>query len=1021
MVKSMSDAGRLIIRSLSLACPILLFLAFAGIKSYAQDRCGTVEYTRVLFEKNLIRDDERKFEKWLSQRKENIGSRINATATFKIPVVVHVIHKGEAVGSGSNISDAQIASQIKVLNKDFRRLNADTTQTPAEFLSVAGKINFEFVLAKQSPDGVVTNGIIRVKGTKNQWTLDDNNALKASSYWPAEDYLNIWVTDIASTILGYAQFPVSDLPGLEDAETNRLTDGVVLDYRIVGSNQDGSFNLTTDFYRGRTATHEIGHFFGLRHIWGDDEGACNGAGDYVDDTPNQGNSSDGCPSHPQIGCSVKAMFQNYMDYTNDVCMNLYTRQQVERMLTVLENSPRRTSLLTSPGLYDPSLVNNDLGIKDILSPSNSECMGTVAPALTLQNKGLNTITSAKIQLTVNSAIIETKTFDLGELDPQGIAQVAFTALTISPGNAEFNFEILATNNGTDGKPLDNTKVVTTAVPHEIATPFWENFNVLPQDWALINDDEKTTWAIAQTADGNSAINKALYIKFFQSEEDEDEIDVITTPVIDLSRATSPFLAFDIAYGRYQNRSDGLEVYALLDCSADLTDNEVIYSKYGGILATVSSTSGSFSPDNENQWRREVIDLSKFIGQERIQFAFVAVNDQGNNLYLDNIALRPDVSENIAIKQLTAPSPVQCNTDVQPVLIIENKGDQPINSFRVEYFANNDALQTMSAPADFSLLPGGQTSITLPVMTLRKGSNKISFAIVQPNGFKDIDDSDNELLVETIVDDTSDKIPLRKNFDEAEGESSWQIVSPMGNRVWQTISTNYDQSLYFEGDTDGSEQEYSWFVSPVLDFSDAVTSSLFFDLSYQHKGIDSIKDQDEDIFKVLASRDCGQTFDEVLFSGNENLLSELNTNNNSVPGSPGDWGRNFLNLNSLAGEQSIRIAFVVSKVTSGSLYLDNIEFFLSDNPSPFSTMEVYTLYPNKIEDAKSFYVTFNLENRQTVKYEMVDMSGRQVSTKELTDVLNQTYQIDIEDASSGIYLVRLLIDKKYYVSRIVVIP
>src|SRR5688572_3309303 len=629
----------------------ILLLFFSGvIKNQAQDRCGTVEYTKILFEKNLIRDNDKKFEKWLSQKKGNISSRMYRDATIKIPVVVHVIHNGEAVGSGSNISDVQIASQIKVLNNEFKRLNADTSKTPQEFQSYAGKINIEFVLAKQSPDGLVTNGIRRVKGTKSRWTMNDNSLLKSLSYWPAEQYLNIWVTDIASTILGYAQFPLSDLPGLEDAETNRLTDGVVLDYRIVGSNQDGSFNLTTEFNRGRTATHEVGHFFGLRHIWGDDDGACNGAGDYVDDTPNQGNSSDGCPSHPQIGCNVKTMFQNYMDYTNDVCMNLYTNQQVERMLAVLENSPRRASLLTSQGLYDPTLVNNDLAIKEILNPTNHACNGTVVPTLVVKNHGLNAITSAKIQLTVGTTITETKNFNFSPLGLQASTEVSFAPFTLVAGNANFHFEILETNSVADGKSMDNTKTVQTVVPDNIATPFSENFNNLPETWSLMNRDEETTWTVVQTGAVNNSDNKAVYMKFFQAQEAVEELDVITTPVIDLTEATSPFLAFDVAYGRYQNHSDGLEVHVLSDCSTDLTASDIIYSKYGSALATVSSTTHSFLPASENEWRREVIDLSKYVGMERIQLAFVGVNDQGNNLYIDNIAIRMDVSENIAIKQ-----------------------------------------------------------------------------------------------------------------------------------------------------------------------------------------------------------------------------------------------------------------------------------------------------------------------------------------------------------------------------------
>ena len=190
-------------------------------------------------------------------------------------------------------------------------------------------------------------------------------------------------------------------------------------------------------------------------------------------------------------------------------------------------------------------------------------------------------------------------------------------------------------------------------------------------------------------------------------------------------------------------------------------------------------------------------------------------------------------------------------------------------------------------------------------------------------------------------------------------------------------------LYFEGDDNSSEQEYSWFVSPVLDFSDAVTASLFFDLSFQHKSIDSIKDPSEEVFKVLVSRDCGKTFDEVLFTRNESSLFEGNMKADLVPSSAADWKQIFLNLNSLVGEESIRIAFVVSGNISNSLYVDNIEFFLSDDPLPFSTSELYSLYPTKIDEMKSFYVTFNLDNRQPVVCELVDMAGKQVGSKELS--------------------------------------
>lgn len=997
---------------------IFLVLVFGFvIPARTQDRCGTVEYTKIQ-ETNAIHEDKVRFEKWITQRKFNVSSRANAEATFSIPVVVHVIHNGEPVGSGTNISDAQILSQIKVLNNDFKRLNADTVNTPTEFLSLAGRFNVEFVLAKQSPDGMSTNGILRVKGTRTQWSMNDDRQLKRLSYWPAEDYMNIWITDIASSILGYAQFPVSDLPGLEDPDNNRLTDGIVLDYRIVGSNQDGSFNLTESFNRGRTATHEVGHFFGLRHIWGDDEGACSGSGDYVDDTPDQGNSSDGCPSHPLISCNTRNMFQNYMDYTNDVCMNLYTNQQVERMLTVLNNSPRRASLTTSKGLYDPVPVNNDLAIVGITSPAPYECGEEVVPAIRVRNVGLNDAMSAKIRLSAGD-VFETKEITFLPVKPGEETEVLFAPLALSPGSTDISFEILETNSTADGKPLDNSRSILTEVPDRLATPFSQNFDIFPQSWNIINEDGSMTWAIASTGAVGGAANTALVMQYFRSDDDAGEQDIIVTPIIDLSTATSPFLAFDVAYGRYLNRSDGLQIYALQDCNIEMLSGDVIYKKQGDELATVASANSSFSPANENQWRREVIDLRQYIGQSHVQFAFVGLSDNGNNLYIDNVAVRPDVSENLVLLDVLSPSPVHCNREVQPSLLIENRGSLPVNSLKVVYFANDTKPRTVSIANDLVLAPGSRTTIDLPAIEMNDSANTLSFELTYPNGFFDIDSSDNTLRINSIVNGNEDKIPLRQNFD-GNSEDPWEVVNPKGDKNWETIPTNYGQSLYFDGESATNDLQRSWLVSPVLDFSNATNASLFFDISYYSRGIDSIKDPSEEVFMVIASRDCGKTFDDVLFTGNGTSLSEGNRQGDWVPKSAPDWKNIYLNLNALAGERNIRIAFVVSTGITNDLFLDNVEFFLSDDPSPAAIPDLYMLYPNRLDSEKSFYVTFNLPDRQQVAYELVDMTGKQVGSKELPDVLNQTYRIDVESASSGIYLVRLLIDNKYYVSKIVVV-
>src|SRR5258708_7073462 len=174
---------------------LLLPILFLGVPlaTLAQEKCGTVEYEKIRRQINPALESIDQFEQWIgkliqqNKLRQLNGERLQAQS-YTIPVVIHVIHNGEQPGTGSNISDAQIISQMNVINTDFKRLNKDTTLTPTEFKSVASGIDITFVLAKQDPEGLPTNGILRVKGSQTSWSPADNATFKALSYWPAEDY-----------------------------------------------------------------------------------------------------------------------------------------------------------------------------------------------------------------------------------------------------------------------------------------------------------------------------------------------------------------------------------------------------------------------------------------------------------------------------------------------------------------------------------------------------------------------------------------------------------------------------------------------------------------------------------------------------------------------------------------------------------------------------------------------------------------------------------------------------------------
>ena len=277
--------------------------------------------------------------------KQRIASYDNSFI-YTIPVVVHVLYDPST--PSSNISDEQILQQLEALNNDFRRLNIDAINTPTKYSTIAADTKIQFCLANKDPLGNPINlAINRITGSKSSYHyLTDDVKLKSEIYWPSNEYLNIWVTRLSSNILGYAQFPSdSDLSGLKTFSDEAKTDGVVIDYRVFGvfPSSNSLYNL------GRTLTHEVGHWLGLLHIFGDNL-QCDT--DFVDDTPTQGINNEGLVNCDTIIYSCGAnevMYQNYMDYTSDKCMNLFTKGQTDRMHSAILTSPSRLALLSSKG------------------------------------------------------------------------------------------------------------------------------------------------------------------------------------------------------------------------------------------------------------------------------------------------------------------------------------------------------------------------------------------------------------------------------------------------------------------------------------------------------------------------------------------------------------------------------------------------------------------------------------------------------------------------------------------------
>ncbi|MGB8193064.1 MAG: M43 family zinc metalloprotease [Chitinophagaceae bacterium] len=325
---------------------VLLFLyLITGISVFAQKECVSTQYQEELQKKPSALQSIATANSFLNNYRPEIfmgsdpGTAPGTLPVINIPVVVHILYKD----ASQNISDEQVLSQIDILNKAFQLQHADTGKIPAHFRELAANCRINFCLAKVDPKGYATSGIVRKSTWVTMYSIDDRikySGMGGDDAWPRDKYLNIWVGNLVAGLAGYS----SPIGGPAE------TDGIAVRPTAFGTKG----TTAAPYHMGRTTVHEVGHWLGLRHIWGD--ATC--GDDLVHDTPKQRTSNRGCPSGIKASCDNAAsgeMYMNYMDLTSDDCMLMFSVGQMERMRSAFAPGGPRYGILSSQGCTGTAL------------------------------------------------------------------------------------------------------------------------------------------------------------------------------------------------------------------------------------------------------------------------------------------------------------------------------------------------------------------------------------------------------------------------------------------------------------------------------------------------------------------------------------------------------------------------------------------------------------------------------------------------------------------------------------------
>ena len=539
-----------------------------------------------------------------------------------IPVVFHIIHEC----GPENISNEQVLDQIRILNEDFSLTNSDFSNTPDAFAELAADCQIEFRLAQIDDQGNCTDGIVRVYSPKTN-EANNANGVKALSQWSYFKYLNVWVVKSIGSIqgaggevLGYAQFPAGGLPS---------TDGIVLRHDCVGSigtAANGAFGQR----KGRTATHEIGHWLGLRHVWGDADCGSDG----IDDTPiAQGPNYGVCWSdypHNIGACSGGdtingEMFMNSMDYSDDQCMSMFSQGQKEVMdatLGFLRAYISSEANLAVTGTSDEAVANPQI-CSPIANFCENRAMVCSGASVTFQDASYNTTEY-------------TRAWEFQGGTPATSTAANPTVSYSSPG--EYSVKLTVTNS--NGESVFQKSEFITISPDEAQlnqSSYWDflddqaNFE---NNYRVFNDDNSMNkWEFSAWT-GYGDFGSCLRMRNYNNTP--TEADFFVTPSYNISAVSQPALLFRVSGAeRGGEPSDQLRVYTSNNCG----QTWILRKTWtGNDLITAGYFSNEFVPSTTNQWSEFALGLTGVASQSnvRFRFEFIAGDEGSNNFYIDDI-------------------------------------------------------------------------------------------------------------------------------------------------------------------------------------------------------------------------------------------------------------------------------------------------------------------------------------------------------------------------------------------------